>query len=91
MNLEPFDRFFLIALAVCLVMAFFNAFRYRTRGARAFVMSMAFVALGVEIQLLRTGATSIPLMLVGSVVFCCLVVDMALRSIQRQSGKDGHA
>lgn len=72
--------FLLVGSIICALMAVVSAFRYKTRGVSAYIMSFAFVVLGSTMLLLRMNAP-IPVVIAGCVVLVILLgVDFAARS-----------
>lgn len=88
MNLEPYDPFLMLAMAISAVMTLFNVFRYKSRGPRAIAMAIAFASLAVEIQLLRSHGALPLIVCFGVIILGSLVADMVFRS-NRNMHKDG--
>jgi hypothetical protein len=84
-----FELFLTGAMALCALMAIVVLFRVRSRGAAALVMSLAFLALGGVLYLLRIAAPQSWIIALSVLVAVLLLVDFLLRAGQ-QADKDAN-
>lgn len=67
-------------MALCALMAVLNSLRFRRRGASAFALSAAFLALGFSAYLLSISASTAWLYTGVGLTVLFLIVDFALRA-----------
>jgi hypothetical protein len=80
MTSAEFEVFLSGAMWVCAVMAIVVALRAKARGPSAYVMSVAFLAVGGVLYLVKTQASQGWIIAGAVVVAVLLVVDFALRA-----------
>jgi hypothetical protein len=68
------------AAGLCVLMAAFNALRFKSKGIRAFYLSGAFLAVGAAILLYRAAADQTAVAAFGAVAFGFMVADFANRA-----------
>ena len=72
--------FLLIGTLICAAMAIVSAFRYKSRGISAYIMSLAFVVLGATMLLDRLHAPQ-PVLIGGCALLVIILgIDFAARS-----------
>jgi hypothetical protein len=80
MSTADIEPFFKVAAALCAAFAILWAFRIRSKGSRAIVMSLAFLMLGTTAMLVVQGATQSLLNVgIGLTIFL-LVIEFLLRA-----------
>lgn len=83
---EPEWRLFLdSAMLICALMAIINGLRYKSRGASAYLLGAAFLAMGGTVYLLREKAGQTQLILGGALVFLLLVADLVVRNTKQEA------
>lgn len=87
MSPESFDQFLTGAMGLCAVMAVLNLLLIKRRGTSAYLMSTAFLSLGLAMFLLRNGASQLAIGAAGFATFCLLVGDFVLRAGKRPERK----
>lgn len=80
MTREELDLFLLCSAGLCLLMAIFNIFRARSKGASGYILSGAFLAVGATLMLYRANAAQGLAIATGAIAFCLLVADFMLRA-----------
>jgi len=79
--------FLSIGMAICALMAVVSLLRHKSRGVSAFIMSGAFVVLGLDMYLVRIQAP-MPITIAGCVLLVVLLgADFAARAAH-SAGKD---
>ena len=87
MTSSEYELFLSGAMALCALMALLVAFRYKSRGASALVMSVAFLVFGGVLYLLKSGAPQGWVTAGGILLGLLLLTDFILRA-GRQVDKD---
>jgi hypothetical protein len=83
---SEFDVFLSGAAWICALMAIVVLFRVRSRGVAAYIMSVAFLALGGVLYLVKTGAPQPWIIAGGVLVGALLLLDLLVRSSQQANG-----
>jgi hypothetical protein len=82
---SEFDLFLLASAALCLVMAMLNLLRVKSRGASAYFLSGAFLAMAALLWQWRESAATGLLIALGALVFLLLIGDAFVR-FRREEG-----
>lgn len=80
MNTAQLEPFLLSGMTISLIMAVISAFRRKSRGIGAFIMSAAFVVLGLGMLLVYLRASEPLLLTCGIILVLLLGADFAARS-----------
>lgn len=80
MTQSEFRLFLDGAMALCAVLAIINVARYRSRGASAYILAVAFLVAGGALYLLHQDAPINQVYAAGAFVLLLLFLDLAVRS-----------
>lgn len=86
MSVAELDPFLYSGMGLCLLMAVVSALRSKSRGVSAFIMSGAFLVLGLGLLLVHLRAPEGLIFGMFAVLILLLGVDFAARSAHRSQG-----
>jgi hypothetical protein len=84
LNEAQYGTFLSIGAYLCAAGAIFNLFRLKGRGNSALILSSAFLAMGIELWLIKIHADQALITGVGLLLACLLIGDVVLRSRQQE-------